>query len=94
MRISAMIELHELDQLVKAQGLSLEISMSVMILCSLPDLFPYDACCRIDNGINILMQRCTERIKALYERQGIILDILKLSSGKLMVLISYHVIVP
>ena len=55
MRISAMIELHELDQLVKAQGLSLEVSMSIMILGPLPDLFSYDARCRIDNGINILM---------------------------------------
>ena len=94
MRISAMIELHELDQLVEAQGLSLEVSMSVMILGPLPYLFSYDARCRIDNGIYILIKRSTERIKALYERQGIILDILKLGSGELMVLISYQVIVP
>ena len=89
-----MIELHELDKLVKAQGLSLKVSMSVMILCSLPDLFPYDARCRIDNGINILMKRCTERIKALYERQSIILYILELFSGELMILISDLIIVP
>ena len=89
-----MIELHELDQLLEAQGLPLKVTMSVMILCSLPDFFSYDARCRINNGIDILMKRCTERIKALYERQGIVLDILKLSSGKLMILISDKVIVP
>ena len=51
-----MIELHELDQLVKAQGLPFKVSMPVMILGPLPDLFSYDARCRIDNGINILMK--------------------------------------
>ena len=89
-----MIELHELDQLVESQGLSLEISMSVMILCSLPDLFSYDSRCRIDNGIYILIKRSTKRIKALYERQGIILDIFELISGELMILISDLIIVP